>query len=255
MLIRRLFAVLCAALLLAAGYASAEVQIKEIEAGEGDRAQMHHTLHVHYTGWLEDGTRFDSSHDRGEPLRLVLGQGQVIPGWEMGLEGMKEGGKRELVIPPHLAYGSRGAGGVIPPDATLRFEVELVRMEGPAYSNVSNAELEALLESGVTLIDIRRPDEWQQTGVVEGSVLLTAFDEQGRFNPEFPGEVDRLVDRDEPFVIICRVGNRTAFLSQAMAEQGGYERVHNVTEGIMGWIESGKSVTRSCPDLTFGARC
>ena len=85
---------------------------------------------VHYTGWLESGEKFDSSVDRGEPFSFSLGAGEVIRGWDEGVQGMKVGGKRQLKIPPSLGYGSRGAGGVIPPDATLIFDVELLAVGG-----------------------------------------------------------------------------------------------------------------------------
>src|SRR5437016_11883752 len=94
--------------------------------GTGDAAKMGATVSVHYTGWLTDGKKFDSSKDRGQPFKFPLGRGQVIRGWDDGVQGMKVGGKRKLTIPPELGYGAQGAGGVIPPTATLVFEVELL---------------------------------------------------------------------------------------------------------------------------------
>jgi len=104
----------------------AELEITDIEQGDGAEAAAGHQVDVHYTGWLTDGTKFDSSLDRGQPFSFQLGGGQVIRGWDQGVAGMKVGGKRKLVIPPELGYGARGAGGVIPPDATLVFEVQLL---------------------------------------------------------------------------------------------------------------------------------
>ena len=98
----------------------------DIKAGTGDTAVKGQQVRVHYTGWLTDGKKFDSSVDRGEPFVFPLGAGRVIKGWDEGVASMKVGGKRTLRIPPDLGYGSRGAGGVIPPNATLLFEVQLV---------------------------------------------------------------------------------------------------------------------------------
>ncbi len=99
----------------------------ELKAGEGAEAKAGQTVEVHYTGWLlENGTKFDSSLDRGTPFKFRLGEGQVIKGWDEGVAGMKIGEKRKLIIPPALGYGPKGAGGVIPPNATLIFEVELL---------------------------------------------------------------------------------------------------------------------------------
>ena len=105
------------------------LKIDEVQAGKGAEAVAGKTVSVHYTGTLTDGKKFDSSVDRGQPFKFVLGQGQVIPGWEQGIQGMKVGGKRKLTIPPNLGYGERGAGNVIPPNATLIFDVELLGVE------------------------------------------------------------------------------------------------------------------------------
>ncbi|HLJ91174.1 MAG TPA: FKBP-type peptidyl-prolyl cis-trans isomerase [Candidatus Angelobacter sp.] len=98
----------------------------DIVTGTGDTATDGQTVKVHYTGWLESGKKFDSSVDRGRPFEFLLGRGQVIKGWDEGVAGMKVGGKRQLHIPAELGYGSRGAGGVIPPNASLIFDVELL---------------------------------------------------------------------------------------------------------------------------------
>jgi len=108
---------------------SATVEITDTVAGEGDVAEAGDTVAVHYVGTLEDGTQFDSSRDRGEPIVFTLGAGEVIEGWEQGIAGMAVGGQRRLVIPPELAYGAAGSPPVIPPDATLTFEVELIEIQ------------------------------------------------------------------------------------------------------------------------------
>jgi len=100
--------------------------IDDIAVGEGAEAVAGKIISVHYTGTLVDGTKFDSSVDRGVPFEFMLGAGQVIEGWDKGFAGMKVGGKRKLTIPPEMGYGEYGAGGVIPPNATLIFDVELL---------------------------------------------------------------------------------------------------------------------------------
>lgn len=103
-----------------------DLKIVDVKVGTGAKAKPGELVRVHYTGWLEDGTKFDSSVDRNEPFEFPLGAGYVIQGWDRGVAGMKVGGVRRLFIPSQLAYGDRGAGSVIPPNATLIFEIQLL---------------------------------------------------------------------------------------------------------------------------------
>ena len=109
------------------------LQFTDSVVGDGDEAASGQFVTVHYTGWLyvdgEQGAKFDSSRDRNDPFEFSLGAGMVIKGWDEGVQGMKIGGQRTLIIPPELGYGARGAGGVIPPNATLKFDVELIAVE------------------------------------------------------------------------------------------------------------------------------
>jgi rhodanese-related sulfurtransferase len=247
--VRSNFVFLCLILIAQTGYAShgpeAEVSTQETKVGRGIEALSYSVVDVHYTGKLEDGTIFDSSAERGEPLRFTLGAGQVIRGWDMGILGMKPGGKRVLTIPPELAYGKKGAGSVIPPNATLIFDVELVAVTPPPFVNISNSQLVTKLESGIKLIDIRRVEEWKQTGIVDGSIKSTAFDGQGRFLKSFSEMIEKTVQPDEEFALICRTGNRSAVLSNWLATEGGYKNVLNVQHGIVSWIKQGLPVNKS----------
>ena len=103
--------------------------IDDVVVGNGDAAKAGDQVTVHYTGWLTDGAKFDSSKDRDDPFSFPLGARRVIAGWDEGVQGMQVGGTRKLTIPPLLGYGARGAGGVIPPNATLVFEVELLSID------------------------------------------------------------------------------------------------------------------------------
>lgn len=108
---------------------SSGLQYIDQVVGTGETAKTGQTVSVHYTGWLTNGKKFDSSVDRGQPFSFRLGVGQVIKGWDEGVQGMKIGGKRKLTIPSNLGYGARGAGGLIPPHATLVFDVELLGVQ------------------------------------------------------------------------------------------------------------------------------
>ncbi|HAY90071.1 MAG TPA: peptidylprolyl isomerase [Rhodobacteraceae bacterium] len=221
--------------------ANAELQIETITEGSGQAAEAGNKVFVHYTGKLEDGSVFDSSVTRGQPFSFTLGAGQVIRGWDQGILGMKVGEKRVLTIPPELGYGAEGAGGVIPPNATLTFEVELLEtMIPPQLGQASPQELLDAQKNGTIIVDIRRPEEWVETGVIEGAELITAFTADGGLHPEFQPKFFALVqDPSTPIMLYCRTGNRTGMLGDALLNQAGLTNISHLTDGIVGWSAGG----------------
>ena len=141
-----------------------ELKIDIVLEGAGAKADNGMQISVHYEGRLSDGAVFDGSKTRGAPFSFILGAGQVIKGWDSGILGMQEGEKRVLTIPPELGYGLRGAGSEIPPNATLVFDVEMIKMTWPpTLQHASNQNLQKSLQNDAVLVDIRRPKEWQKT--------------------------------------------------------------------------------------------
>ncbi|RED52222.1 FKBP-type peptidyl-prolyl cis-trans isomerase [Aestuariispira insulae] len=216
-----------------------ELQIEDTLVGTGEEAVLHSQVQVHYTGTLMDGTKFDSSLDRQQPFEFLIGFQQVIAGWEQGVQGMKVGGKRVLVIPPQLAYGERGAGEAIPPNATLRFEIELLAVEGPGYTNVDAATMRGLINKGAKMVDIRGSSEWTVTGVIEGASLLTAFGDNGRIQPGFPESFEAAVTREDKVVLIGSEDERSSLLALILVRQAGYPDVYNLTGGVSTWRRDG----------------
>ena len=161
-----------------------ELKIEVMQEGDGDVAENGQRVTVHYEGRLTDDTVFDASKPRGQPFSFTIGAGQVIQGWEQGVAGMKVGEKRRLTIPADLGYGSAGAGGVIPPHATLVFDIELLAVTMPVtLGQATPADLLQAQKDGVIIVDIRRPEEWAQTGVIEGAETITAFEANGSLHP------------------------------------------------------------------------
>ena len=232
---------------------AAELEMETLTEGNGEIAEVGKRVSVHYEGRLEDGTVFDGSRPRGQAFSFTIGAGQVIQGWEQGVAGMKVGETRKLTIPPELGYGEAGAGGVIPPNATLVFEIELLDVTTPVTLGQATAEdLLKAQSDGVVVIDIRREEEWQDTGIIDGSAAVTAFTETGQVHPEFLTKFQELAPTpDTPVMLYCRTGNRTTSLGNALIDQLGFSDVSHLSTGIEGWLADGRETVpyQDCPRL------
>ena len=213
------------------------IQITNIVEGEGTEIINHSKIQVHYTGKLQDGTKFDSSYDRGQPFSFQIGLREVIKGWEIGLIGMKVGGKRTLIIPPELAYGDRGAGDLIPPNATLTFDIEIVAVKHPGYGLIKADDIKVLKEDGYKFIDIRTEKERENTGIISGSLEITAFDIYGNFVPEFMKTFRDLVELDDNIVFISNEGEIASMLANGFVEQLNATNMYALKGGIQQLIK------------------
>ena len=213
------------------------IQITNIVEGEGTEIINHSKIQVHYTGKLQDGTKFDSSYDRGQPFSFQIGLREVIKGWEIGLMGMKVGGKRTLIIPPELAYGDRGAGDLIPPNATLTFDIEIVAIKHPGYGLIKAEDIKRLKEDGYKFIDIRTEKERENTGIISGSLEITAFDIYGNFVPEFMKTFRDLVELDDNIVFISNEGEIASMLANSFVEQLNATNMYALKGGIQQLIK------------------
>ena len=213
------------------------IQITNIVEGEGTEIINHSKIQVHYTGKLQDGTKFDSSYDRGQPFSFQIGLREVIKGWEIGLMGMKVGGKRTLIIPPELAYGDRGAGDLIPPNATLTFDIEIVAVKHPGYGLIKADDINVLKEDGYKFIDIRTEKERENTGIISGSLEITAFDIYGNFVPEFMKTFRDLVELDDNIVFISNEGEIASMLANGFVEQLNATNMYALKGGIQQLIK------------------
>ena len=211
---------------------AADLQIKNNIEGVGAEIVNHSKIKVHYIGMLEDGTKFDSSYDRGEPFSFQIGLRQVIKGWETGIIGMKVGGKRTLIIPPELGYGERGAGELIPPNSTLVFDIEIIDIQLPSYNLITTDEIQNLLKNNYKFIDIRTKEERDFTGVIHGSLEITAFDVYGKFVPEFMKTFQSIVDLNDNIVFVSNEGEIASILANGFAEQLGAKNMNSLKGGI-----------------------
>ena len=215
--------------------------------GSGPKVVNHSKVSVHYRGTLEDGTEFDSSFKRNQPFVFQIGIRQVIPGWEIGLMNMRVGGKRKIKIPPELGYGEKGAGELIPPNATLIFDVEIISIQSPNYKIIAGEKLLSMQKKDLIVIDIRTEEDWKKTGTIKGSKKITAFDLEGNFNPAFLNlfkSVTKKNTLDSKVIFVSSKGDTSSILANGFTEQLGYKNMFSLQGGIDEWINLGYSLKK-----------
>jgi peptidylprolyl isomerase len=212
---------------------SSGLQYIELAAGTGPAPKPGDIVSVHYTGTLTDGTVFDSSYKRGEPIKFPLGRGRVIPGWDEGIALMKKGGKARLIIPPKLGYGERGAGGVIPPNATLVFEVELVDIQAGVASAPTKVDAAKYITtpSGLKYYDLKVGDGPSPTKGQKVNVHYSGWLTDGTL-------FDSSVERGQPFSFTLGAG----------------EVIPGWDEGVATMKVGGKRQLVIPPNLAYGAQ-
>ena len=213
---------------------SNEVQIVNEIIGSGLEVKNHSKVSVHYIGKLEDNTVFDSSYDRGQLFDFQIGVRQVILGWETGLLGMKEGGKRTIFIPYELAYGESGAGSLIPPKSNLIFEIEVIKVIPPGYKEIDGYQLKLAMTSDFKIIDIRTNDEIINSNKIPGAIQITAFDKNGNFFPDFFDKYKENVQIGEKVVFVSQNGDISSILANGFVEQLKQINIYHLKDGVSG---------------------
>ena len=213
---------------------SNEVQILNEIIGKGSEVKNHSKVSVHYIGKLEDNTIFDSSYDRGQLFDFQIGVRQVILGWETGLLGMKEGGKRTIFIPYELAYGESGAGSLIPPKSNLIFEIEVIKVIPPGYKEIDGYQLKLAMTSDFKIIDIRNKDEIINSNKIPGAIQITAFDKNGNFFPNFFDKYKENVQIGEKVIFVSQNGDISSILANGFVEQLNQINIYHLKDGVSG---------------------
>ncbi len=213
---------------------SNEVKILNETIGNGLEVKNHSKLSVHYIGKLEDNTVFDSSYDRGKLFNFQIGVRQVILGWETGLIGMKEGGKRTIFIPYELAYGESGAGSLIPPKSNLIFDVEVLKVIPPGYKEIDGYQLKLAMTDDFKIIDIRNEDQITNKNKIPGAIQITAFDKNGNFFPDFFEKYKENVQIGEKVIFISQKGDVSSILANGFVEKLNQVNIYNLKDGVSG---------------------
>ena len=212
-----------------------EVQIIDEVLGDGLEVTNHSKVSVHYIGRLEDNNEFDNSYKRNQPFQFQIGIRKVILGWETGLLGMKEGGKRTIFIPYNLAYGDSGVGELIPPKSNLIFEIELLNVSPPKYKQIDSYQLKlAMSDNSFTILDIRNSEEINNSGIIPGSILLTAFDATGNFLPDFLNSYQEIINPGDKVIFVSEEGIISSVLANGFSEQLNQINIYNLKDGIKG---------------------
>ena len=214
---------------------SNEVQILSDTEGHGIEVVNHSKVSVHYIGRLENLNEFDNSYKRDNLFKFQIGTRQVIPGWETGLLGMKEGGKRTIFIPYNLAYGESGVGNLIPPKANLIFEIELFKVVPPQYKEIDSYQLKlATTDQNFFILDIRSNTEIKKSGIIPGSTILTAFDENGNFISQFINKYENIVKPESKVIFVSQKGIISSILANGFVEQLNKTNIYHLKDGIEG---------------------
>tara|TARA_Y100001970_G_scaffold288108_1_gene414469 strand:- start:1179 stop:1907 length:729 start_codon:yes stop_codon:yes gene_type:complete len=213
------------------------VEILNDIPGTGNEVVNHSKITVHYSGKLDNGTVFDSSYKRKQPFVFQIGTRQVIEGWELGIIGMKEGGKRSIFIPSKMAYGKKGAGDLIPPNSNLIFDIEIIKVEAPKYKILDVKDIKKMQSKGFKLIDIRNKNETDKTGIIPGSINITAFDKNGNFLNSFLEKYQSLVINTDNVVLISDKGDISSILANGFAEHLGAKNMYSLSGGIKAYLK------------------
>ena len=214
---------------------SQDIEIIDETLGNGLEIVNHSKVTVHYIGKFENGSEFDNSYKRGEPFAFQIGTRKVIMGWEVGLLGMKETGKRTIYVPYQLAYGDNGAGDLIPPKTDLIFEIEVIKVLPPKYKQMDSLQLKlAMTDKSFKIIDIRNKKEIELSGKIPGSIIMTAFDINGNFIPNFLQSYQEKVGPNHKVVFVSKNGSISSILANGFTEQLQQDNIYNLKGGIEG---------------------
>jgi rhodanese-related sulfurtransferase len=246
---KKIIITLFISLIISLNLFSKEIEILSDIPGEGIKIKNHYKVHVNYRGILEDGSEFDSNLKRNEPFVFQIGLRQVILGWEKGIINMRVGGKRTIKIPPNLAYGARGVGKLIPPNAVLIFEIEIIDAFKPGYVKLYSEDLINKKNEGLILIDIRSSNERKKTGVLEGSLEIEAFNSLGNFNTNFIKSYQEKATINDHVVFISNDGDISSILANGFVEKLGSKNMYTLVGGIQNWIKEKRNLVKSSSNL------